>query len=189
MENNIDKRTLRKEMSVKRNALSSQECKIRSEQIAMRLLQSDMFEKSERICIYKAFRNEVSCDTICQKAWETGKEVYVPITDESKKRIDFYSITEQTVWKEGAYGIMEPVLAGVESVLDAPALILMPGLVFDRNKHRIGYGGGYYDKYLATHPIHITAALCYDFQITVQELPSEEHDILPDYLITEQIIL
>ena len=185
MESNIDKKQLRKAMQQRRNALNEQEQQERSKKIAKQLLQSEIYQKNRYLCIYQAFRNEVSCDTIMQEAWKHGKEVYVPVTDEANRTMEFYLVTEQTQWLPGAYGIMEPVLGAAAKPLTESALILMPGLVFDRNKHRIGYGGGYYDKYLAEHGIHTTAALCYDFQIVSEELPYEEHDILPDYIITE----
>ena len=93
-----------------------------------------------------------------------------------------------TEWRIGTYGIEEPILESETRILKEKAVILMPGLVFDRKKHRIGYGGGYYDRYLAGHTEHITAALCYAFQIIEENLPWEEHDILPDYIITEKEI-
>ena len=188
MENRIDKQMLRKQMRSQRDSLSGEEQKNRSNLIAERLLESELYRQHCRICIYQAFRNEVSCDTIMYESWKCGKEVFVPVTDEQNKTMEFYKVTEQTQWRLGAYGIMEPVLEAAAEPLTEPALILMPGLVFDRDKHRIGYGGGYYDKYLAVHPIHVTAALCYDFQIVSEDLPYEEHDILPDYIITEDAI-
>lgn len=189
MENNLDKRQLRKVMQQKRNKLSGSEQQERSRQIAQQLLQSELYRTNRYICIYQAFRNEVSCDTIMQEAWKHNKEVYVPVTDEVNQTMEFYPVTGQTQWQQGAYGIMEPVLEAAAKPLTESALILMPGLAFDRNKHRIGYGGGYYDKYLAEHTMHTTAALCYDFQVISEDLPYEEHDILPDYIITEYGIL
>lgn len=188
MESKLDKKQLRKAMQQRRATLSTEEQQRRSLQITKQLFQSALYDKNIRICIYQAFRNEVSCDTIMHESWKCGKEVFVPVTDERNKTMEFYRVTEQTQWRSGAYGIMEPVLEAAAKPLTEPALILMPGLVFDRNKHRIGYGGGYYDKYLAVHPIHVTAALCYDFQIVSEDLPYEEHDILPDYIITEDDI-
>ena len=189
MESRNEKQPLRSRMQSRRAALSREEQESRSAQIIEQIVQSALYDKNQRICIYQAFRNEVSCDTMKQKAWEDGKEIYVPVTDEKNKTMEFYRITPATQWQTGAYGIMEPVLEEDTPRLTEPALILMPGLVFDHHKHRIGYGGGYYDKYLSSHPMHITAALCYDFQIVPEELPFEEHDILPDYIVTEQYII
>ena len=171
-------------MRERRNALLDEDIRLLSIQISERLIRSTIYNEAVHICIYEAFRNEVSCEYIKKKAFQDGKRVYIPVTDEITKTMDFYEITENTFYIEGNYGIKEPVFHENSNILQEKALILMPGLAFDRNKHRLGYGGGYYDKYLAIHSEHVTAALCYNFQI-VDELPSEKHDILPNYIVTE----
>jgi 5-formyltetrahydrofolate cyclo-ligase len=83
--------------------------------------------------------------------------------------------------EKGYAGIPEPVTD--EPVANDPkALVLMPGLVFDRAGHRIGYGGGFYDKFLAAEPEHPTLALCYEFQM-LEHLDTEEFDIPVDTVI------
>ncbi len=179
-----DKKILRKKMREIRDALTNEDMDARSRQIAEQLLQSSIYKECTHICVYEAFRNEVSCKYITEQALQDGKYVYLPVTDNTTKTMDFYQISEDTIYREGNYGIREPELNENSKTLQQKALILMPGLAFDRNKNRLGYGGGYYDKYLSLHHEHITAALCYNFQI-VDELPYEEHDILPDYIVTE----
>lgn len=182
----MNKKNIRDEMLAKRNALSLEERIFYSEQIALQVINSPLYDKFHHICIYQAFRGEVLCDRICSQAFQDGKQVYVPVTDLKNKCITFYQIDECTQYKTGAYGIREPVIETVSRTLSESALILMPGLAFDRKKHRIGYGGGYYDRYLARHLEHKTAALCFEFQILNDDLPYEEHDILPDYIVTEK---
>ncbi len=183
-----DKKILRKKMREIRDGLNSEEINIRSGKITEQLLHSSLYEKSEYICVYDAFRNEVDCRYIIKQAFQDGKSVYLPVTNDETKTMEFYRITESTSYTEGNYGIREPKLDENSEKLQHNAVILMPGLAFDRNKHRLGYGGGYYDKYLSLHQQHITVALCYDFQI-VSALPYEEHDILPDYIVTEYEII
>ena len=139
------------------------------------------------VCVYQAFRNEISCDDIIDKAYEDGKHVYVPVVDDNNKTMEFYEITNDTEWTEGAYGIKEPVITKYTNKLTEAdnVLVIMPGLVFDKNKHRIGYGGGYYDKYLTEHTGHITMALFYSFQVVDEKLPFDAQDVLPDYIVTE----
>lgn len=187
MNNNKDQ--IRKDMLARRSLLTEKEIADYSAAIARRIFESRIYKECSNICIYQAFRNEVSCADILTRVLQDGKNVYVPVTDMEQKEMEFYRITEHTEWKTGAYGIKEPVFNEETTALAGKALILMPGLVFDHNRHRIGYGGGYYDRYLKQHPEHITAALCYDFQIVEEELPFEEHDILPDYIVTEREIL
>ncbi len=176
----MNKKEYREYMQDKRNSLSPQQMKEYEAQIADRVLQSSIYKAFDHICVYQAFRNEVACDVIQARAFADGKLVFVPVTDPVSKTMDFYRITQETEWIEGAYGILEP--DGERIPLRDRALILMPGLVYDRNRHRIGYGGGYYDRYLASHPGNVTVALCYPFQIIEDALPFEPHDILPDYL-------
>lgn len=182
----MNKTEIRREMLQKRNRLSAIEQKIYSEKISERILKSSQYCKCKNLCIYQAFRNEVSCDKIMRQALQDDKAVFVPVTDFRNKTMEFYQITEYTKWKAGAYGIMEPVFDDNTTVLKNAALILMPGLVFDRDKHRIGYGGGYYDKYLAGHIGHTTIALCYHFQIVKEHLPFDKYDVLPDYIATDE---
>lgn len=181
----MDKKSMRQQMLERRNQLTKETVTLLSEKIATCVTASGLYKTFPIICIYQAFRNEVSCKQIMEHAFSEGKHVFVPMTDMEQRTMEFYRITENTKWNKGAYGILEPVITDCLEPLRKSALILMPGLVFDRNKHRIGYGSGYYDKYLATHTKHTTAALCYSFQITDEDLPFEQHDKLPDYIFTE----
>ncbi len=185
MKTNMDKQQMRKLMQDKRNLLTKEETAVLSEQICTQLAESTLYRECKNICVYRAFRNEVSCEGIMTRALAEGKQVYVPVTDRENGKIEFYQVTDRTVWKIGAYQIKEPVLDEDALTLQEKALVLMPGLVFDRKRHRLGYGGGYYDRYLEDHPEHVTAALCYRFQVLEDELPCEKHDILPDYIFTE----
>lgn len=182
----MDKAALRNQMSEKRNQLTAEEIKNYSIKITQQVINNNLYNECANICIYQAFRNEVSCEYIMEQALSDGKKVFVPVSDSMSKTMEFYQVTKNTRWKNGAYGIKEPVLEPETGFLKEKAFILMPGLVFDRKRHRIGYGGGYYDKYLSVYREHITAALCYSFQITEENLPWEEHDILPDYIFTEK---
>lgn len=182
----MNKTELRQQILEQRNSLTPDKQKIYSDKIAQIVLESNIYRNCKKLCIYQAFRNEVSCDKIMKQALKDNKQVFVPVTDSDNKTMDFYQITEGTEWKTGAYGILEPVLTDAASKLKDSALVIMPGLVFDRKKHRIGYGGGYYDKFLSGHIKHTTIALCYCFQIIDENLPFEEHDILPDYIATDE---
>ena len=88
--------------------------------------------------------------------------------------------------KEGYFHVMEP--QGIPIEEDAKALIVMPGVAFDVKKHRIGYGRGFYDRWLAAHPGHPTAALSFDFALE-ESVPSESTDMVPDMLITDRGII
>lgn len=183
-----EKQILRKRLLSLREGLPEEEVERLSAQIAERIIKHPLYQEFHNICIYQAYRNEVSCKLLMEKALKQGKHIFTPVTKKADNTIEFYQIIGDTKWKTGAYGIMEPEDTGSELLLREPALILMPGLAFDRKHHRLGYGGGCYDKYLTVRREHKTMALCYAFQI-VEELPFEAHDILPDYIVTEAEVL
>ena len=98
----------------------------------------------------------------------------------------FYEITSEQDLEPGYFGIREPRegldVAGTDSVF-----LVMPGVAFDRNRHRAGYGGGFYDRYLSTHPDLYKAAVAFEFQM-VEEVPTEPTDMRPDSVMTENTI-
>ena len=114
-----------------------------------------------------------------QKALEDGKKVAVPKVYGDEMR--FLYLNDLSRVEIGYCGIPEPI--DDAPVADDPtALVLMPGLAFDEAGHRIGYGGGFYDKFLASEPGHPTLALCYAFQM-VDQIPTEEYDIPVDVVL------
>lgn len=181
----MDKKVIRLQMQEKRNTLTVDEQEMLSNRIAQKLFESPMYKEHFNICVYQSFRGEVLCGKIIEQALCDQKKVFIPVTNQANHTITFYQIDQQTVYKPGAYNILEPVIDDQSVRLQESALVLMPGLAFDQEKHRIGYGGGYYDRYLEDHKEHTLVALCYQFQIVTDSLPYEAHDILPDYIVTE----
>ena len=114
-----------------------------------------------------------------EQALKDGKRVAVPKVygDEMK----FLYLDDLTKVSKGYAGIPEPIDDGPVAD-DETALVLMPGLAFDASGRRLGYGGGFYDKFLAAEPNHPTLALCYEFQL-LPELDTEEHDIPVDTVL------
>ena len=110
---------------------------------------------------------------LLRQALLDGKQVAVPKVYGDEMR--FILLPDLDRVARGYSGIPEPIDDG--PVADDPtALVLMPGLAFDKDGRRIGYGGGFYDKFLTAEPAHPTVALCYDFQI-VPHIPAEEFDV------------
>lgn len=95
----------------------------------------------------------------------------------------FYQISQPEDLEPGYFGIREPKTS--LPVADGEdGLMIMPGVAFDNQRHRVGYGGGFYDRYLSRHTSHFTAALAFEFQM-MEEVPTEPTDLLPDVVITE----
>ena len=125
------------------------------------------------------YNQEVRTEIVLKKALEDGKRVAVPKVYGDEMR--FIYIDSFDCLEKSEKGIPEPI--GDEPVAQDPtALVLMPGLAFDPQGHRVGYGGGYYDKYLSAEPGHPTVALCFDFQM-MPELVTEEFDIPVDLVL------
>ncbi len=188
-----EKEQMRKEGLRKRDALSEEARKEQSSQVLQQLLRTDFYKKARQLLCYVNFRSEVETTKLLQQALLDGKEVYCPRV--CGREMAFYRIYALEELVSGSYGILEPE-AREEKLLTnkmlKQALMIMPGAVFDRQGYRIGYGAGYYDKYLsqlgAEKEQLIKAAILFSIQL-VPQVASEQHDSPADFLITEQEII
>ena len=169
----MDKKELRRDIRLKKEAMTEREILDKSQALTEKFLKTDAYKKATAIYGYLSYNQEVRTEAILVQALADGKRVAVPKVFGDEMLFIYISGMDQVA--PGYKGIPEPVEDA--PVADDPnALVLMPGIAFDKNGGRIGYGGGFYDKFLAKEPDHKTVALCYDFQI-VEDLPVEEFDI------------
>ena len=185
MERNIrkinSKTTLRKEMQTLRREISREKAE-ESERICIEhLRQSDIYRNHEWVYPYISYQKEMPTLRLIEKMKEDGKRIAVPKV--MGEEMAFYEITSLLDCKPACMGILEPVEG--KKMVTEPGLMLMPGLAFDSHGGRMGYGGGYYDKYLSRYPYHRTVAWAYDFQI-IDQVPMKEHDRRVDYIITPE---
>ncbi len=175
----MDKKTLRIMIREKKRAMTPEQIQAASRQLADLFLATEQYKNAETIYGYLPYNQEVRTVPILEQALKEGKRVAVPkiYGDEMK----FIYLSDLNDVEKGYSGIPEPVDDGPVAE-DPTALVLMPGLAFDEKGHRIGYGGGFYDKFLSKEPNHPTVALCYDFQI-VEELPVDSYDIPVDCVL------
>lgn len=175
----MNKQELRRSIREQKRAMSQEEILRRSEILAEKLAQCPAYQAARTIYGYLPYNQEVRTVPMLRRALEEGKHVAVPKVygDEMK----FIYLDDLSQVAKGYAGIPEPIADGPVAQ-DGTALVLMPGLAFDPQGHRIGYGGGFYDKFLAREPGHPTVALCYDFQV-VEHLQTEEFDIPVDIVI------
>ena len=180
----MDKSALRRTIREKKRSMIDQQIESASAELAERLFAHPAYQQAKALYGYLSYNQEVRTAAILERAQRDGKWVAVPKVygDEMK----FLWLDDLTAVAPGAYGIPEPVADGPVAE-DPSALVLMPGLAFDREGHRMGYGGGFYDKYLAAHPGHPTLALCYGFQM-LPYLETEAHDLPVDHVIWSDII-
>jgi 5-formyltetrahydrofolate cyclo-ligase len=98
----------------------------------------------------------------------------------------FYITSFEEDLEDGYFGIREP--KEIHPAKEENALLLMPGVAFDEARHRVGYGGGFYDRFLEAHPGMVTVALAFEFQVK-EEVPFEEFDIRPSRIVTEKRVI
>ncbi len=175
----MDKKELRRRIREKKRAMTEAEIVSRSEKLGALLEASEAYRNAKTIYGYLPYNQEVRTVPMLEQALRDGKQVAVPkVYGEEMK---FLYLTDLTQVEKGYAGIPEPIADGPVAD-DKTALVLMPGLAFDPQGHRIGYGGGFYDKFLAAEPEHPTLALCYDFQM-LPALDTEAHDIPVDFVL------
>ena len=146
------KEVIRKRIKAVRNAMDRDDRAQRSELICRRLSALPEYVNAINICAYISKGNEVDTRLIVEKAWSDGKHVYVPKV--YGQDMEFIEITDYGELTSGNFGILEPVSDDFEEIEDG--LMFMPGIAFDHSRNRIGFGGGYYDRYLARHADHIS---------------------------------
>ena len=175
----MDKKELRRTIRERKRAMTEEEIVSRSEKLGVLFSQSEAYKAAKTIYGYLPYNQEVRTVPMLEQALKDGKRVAVPKVygDEMK----FLYLDDLSQVEKGYAGIPEPIDDGPVAD-DETALVLMPGLAFDPAGHRIGYGGGFYDKFLAAEPNHPTLALCYEFQL-LPELDTEEHDIPVDTVL------
>ena len=175
----MDKKQLRAQIRALKRAMTEEEICQRSQALGKLFRESDVYKNARTIYGYLPYNQEVRTVAMLEQAILDGKRVAVPKVYGDEMR--FIYLTDMTRVETGYAGIPEPVEDGPVAE-DDTALVLMPGLAFDPQGHRIGYGGGFYDKFLAQEGKHPTLALCYDFQV-LEHLETEEFDIPVDKVL------
>ena len=175
----MDKKELRRQIREQKRAMTEEEIVARSVALGKLFRASQLYQQAKTIYGYLPYNQEVRTVPMLEQAILDGKQVAVPkvIGDD----MVFIYLTDMNQVEKGYAGIPEPI-ANEPIASDETALVLMPGLAFDPQGHRIGYGGGFYDRFLEKEPDHPTLALCYEFQM-LEHLETEEHDIPVDCVL------
>ncbi|MBQ6839119.1 MAG: 5-formyltetrahydrofolate cyclo-ligase [Oscillospiraceae bacterium] len=175
----MDKKELRRQIRQLKRAMTEEQIVEASEKLGELFVDTPQYKNAKTIYGYLPYNQEVRTVPMLERAIRDGKRVAVPkVYGDDMKFIYMEDLTRVEL---GYAGIPEPVDDG--PVADDPtALVLMPGMAFTQKGDRMGYGGGFYDKFLASEPEHPTVALCYAFQM-VESLPTEEYDIPVDCVL------
>lgn len=152
-----------------------------SEACAARLFLTEEWQRADAVYCYVSLPHEVGTEKIFQRARSEGKLTAAPLLRGKDMLFSAFRGPEDLV--PGRMNIREPAAYVPVPALDP--LVVMPGIAFDRSLHRVGYGGGYYDRYLHEHPGLMTCALAFGFTV-FDSVPYEDFDISPGFLITER---
>lgn len=193
MDNNLcdnNKKELRKEYKMLRNQMDLTNVEKKSKLIVEKVIDSDFFVKAKNIMVYVPYKNEVDIRKVFEIAWERRKQILVPKTDSLTKKMEPYVIKS---WDEliiGNYNIYEPNNNKKKPFLiDKIDVILVPGIIFARDGYRIGYGGGYYDRFFERFKdLPLIVGIAYDFQI-LDFLPNDNYDYPVSEIITDEQVI
>jgi 5-formyltetrahydrofolate cyclo-ligase len=179
------KKQLRKEILEKRDSLKDKEIKAKAKSIKEGLFSIGEYEIAKTICFFVSFNSEVDTHGMIKEALNQGKKVCVPVV--KGNRLVLSLINDFTdLKKKNKYGILEPSKINKVDKKEVD-MIIVPGSVFDKRKHRIGYGKGYYDILLKDFK-GLSVGICFDLQI-IEKIPKDVWDEKLDMIITEKGII
>jgi 5-formyltetrahydrofolate cyclo-ligase len=188
----MNRQKLRARFLALRNALAPEQRVVMSERITELVTGLPIFREKTHFFMYCSYQSEVQTMGLLQRCLQAGKSVSVPLAVPNQSRMLSVTITDAgTDLFPGHKGILEPIDYRVQHHVIPPNaidVVFVPGTVFDRCGHRLGYGRGYYDRFLATSPRAVRIGLAFSLQLT-DHIPSQSHDIPMDMLITEQEVL
>lgn len=179
----MEKKELRNKFIEKRLKINEEEKRISDEIIFDKLINLDLFKKSSCILSYVSTKTEVDTRNIIEYSFMKGKTVAVPRCDKNSNLMKFYHIKSFDDLEKSYFNILEPDHFCIEQVDFSDAICIVPGLAFDKNGYRLGYGRGYYDRFLSENSIP-AVGLCYK-SFLVDNLPVEGFDIAVDSIITD----
>ena len=176
----MNKKEMRAQIRAQKRAMTESQIVSASARLGEQFRACELYRNAKTIYGYLPYNQEVRTVPMLEQAIRDGKRVAVPKCYGEEMRFIYINDFVAEV-APGYANIPEPIADGPVAD-DKTALVLMPGLAFDPAGHRIGYGGGFYDRFLAAEPNHPTLALCYGFQM-VDHLETEEFDIPVDLVL------
>ncbi|MEH6923894.1 5-formyltetrahydrofolate cyclo-ligase [Bacillus altitudinis] len=179
------KKELRLQTLAMLDQISAEEFNRHASLLHEHVLQLSEWKQAKTIALTMSRGKEIPTMPLIEKAWEEGKTVCIPTCFPKTKEMVFYEYTPETKMTSSYFGLLEP--DPLESTVvhkEAIDLIIVPGVCFDQRGYRIGFGGGYYDRYLADYH-GVTIALCLSLQQT-RHIPAEAHDIPVSMIVSEK---
>lgn len=178
------KNSIRKSILNKRKKITPLERMFASDRIADYVLSIDEVGEADSVLLYADYNNEVMTDKLAVRLMMLGKKVFMPKV--SGDNMEFYRIFELDEMLPGSFGIREPIdISDLAYTYKTGDIIICPGVAFDNDGNRIGYGRGYYDRYLEEKSGLVKIGICFQQQI-VENISADENDIRMDYIVSEE---
>ncbi|MBY0122388.1 5-formyltetrahydrofolate cyclo-ligase [Bacillus sp. S/N-304-OC-R1] len=183
-----DKKELRKQITEKLSKVTKPQYEHLSYHIAKGLYQDEYWRDAKTIGLTISRQPEVDTYQIIRRAWEEGKQVVIPKCLPKNREMIFRTLNQFDQLESVYYGLLEPIESETTEICPSSIdLLIVPGLAFTESGYRLGFGGGYYDRFLTKYNGH-TLSLAFQLQI-VSQLPVETHDIPVEKLITDQKVM
>jgi len=180
------KKQLRQELKLKRKEIADKADKDKA--VCKNLLNSNDYKQADTILFYAALDDEINIDDCITEAIDEGKKVALPVCTDDAGHMDFYYINSLEDIKNGSFGVREPDILNSVKVTDFEnAVCIVPAIAYDTLGYRLGYGKGYYDRFLENY-VSISIGLCYN-ELVVEKLPADKFDVPVDKIITENDII
>lgn len=180
------KRDLRETYKKKRAAMPSQVKKTKDQAICRQVLKMREYKRYDLFLCFVSLPEEIDTKPLIEQALQDGKTVAVPYCIPKTRDLEFYKITSLAELEVRTYGVLEPIPEIKNKITNFEnSLCILPGLAFDRYGYRLGYGGGYYDRFLSKKFKGVTAGICYQSCIR-GKLIHGRYDISADFLVTER---
>ena len=148
------------------------------------LITSELFKKCDTILFYAALDDEVSVDGAIMNALENNKKVALPVCIDNMGKMQYYYIKSFDDIKIGSFNVREPDISKCELCNDFEnSICIVPAIAFDKRGYRLGYGKGYYDRFLENYN-HVTVGVTFD-ETLITQIPNDDYDIAVDFIVTQ----
>lgn len=185
----MEKSVIRRKYKEKRNLLSTEELERISGIICTEVLKSEQYDKAAKIFTYINFGSEIITRDLINKAFSDKKTVAVPVVSEEKSKMIFLRIDSLAGLAVSSFGIPEPKFdENRVCACDLSTLVIVPMLAFNSQRYRIGYGGGYYDKFISENRALCFMGVCFADYLD-DDLPIEDLDRSVDVIVTDRFVL
>lgn len=181
------KKSLRKHYKIKRDKLPAHVKEKKDKSIRFRLTGLKEYKDAKLVLIYMSSNSEIDTKSIIETIWEDGKKAALPRCISGTREMDFYEINSFGDLEEGSFSLMEPKLTCRKITQFKDSICVLPGFCFDDYGYRLGYGGGYYDRFLSQKYEKDGGSkigICYDFGLRLH-LSHGKYDIPCDIIVTE----